>query len=136
MAQQIVPLTPAPNQTFTITLSVDGQPLTLTLSFSYNEIAQYWVMAVADQNGNPLVSNIPLVTGNNPACNILAQFAYLEIGSAFVINQSGTNAVNYPNNLDLGTDFVLIWGDTPTTFGFSTPNVGSGFAPSPAVAAA
>ena len=92
-------------------------------------------MAVADANNVPLVSNIPLVTGNNPACNILAQFAYLEIGSAFVINQTGTTVVNFPNSLDLGTDFILVWGNTPNNFGFSTPDVGSGFAPTPAVAA-
>jgi hypothetical protein len=131
MSQQIVPLTSAPNQTFAITLSVDGEPLTLNLTFRYNEIAKYWGMSAADRNNIPLVVNVPLVTGNNPACNILNQFAYLRIGSAFVINQSGTLALNYPDNTDLGTDFILVWGDTPIAEGSaSPPNSGIAQAPS------
>lgn len=111
--QQLVPLTNAPNQTFAANLSVDGNPLTLNLVFRYNEIAKYWAMTVKDASLNLLVNSVPLVTGNDPACNILRQFGYLKIGSAFVINQSGTKKLNYPNNSDLGTDFVLVWGDTP-----------------------
>src|ERR1035438_5618433 len=112
MSQQVIPLTNAPNQTFSATLNVDGAPLTLQLTFNYNEVANYWSMTVLDKNGNLLLSGVPLVTGNDPACNILKQYSYLQIGSAFVINQSGTKLLNYPNNTDLGTDFALVWGDS------------------------
>lgn len=121
MAQQTLPLTNSPNQSFTSTLQVDGSPLTLAFDFTYNEIALYWTMAVSDQSGVLLVEDIPLVTGNDPACNILKQFAYLKIGSAYVINSSGVTSPDYPNNLNLGTDFILVWGDTPT--GEPNPNV-------------
>lgn len=113
MSQQVLPVTNAPNQTFQASLTVDGAQLLLNLTLRYNEIAKYWVMTVEDQNGNLILDSIPLVTGNDPACNILKQFSYLEIGSCFVINQSGSNVPNLPDNNTLGSSFVCIWGDTP-----------------------
>ena len=35
-----------------------------------------WLLDIGDQNGNPLVCGIPLVTG----CDLLEQYAYLGIG--------------------------------------------------------
>lgn len=113
MQQQIV-LTNAPAQAFTSTLQVDGAPLTLNFVFRYNEVANYWVMRVSDQNDVLLLDSVPLVTGNSPACNILGQFAYLEIGSAYVLNVTGVRDSNFPNSFNLGTGFILVWGDTPT----------------------
>ena len=113
MADQIVPLTNSPNQEFQITLSIDGEDLTLGLSLRYNELAGYWIMAVDDQFSNRLLDSVPLITGAWPAANILGQYAYLAIGSAFVINASNTTAMDYPDSTNLGTDFVLLWGDTP-----------------------
>lgn len=112
MAQQTIQLTNAPNQTVTVSLSVDGQPLTRTLFVHYNEVANYWSVSVFDVNNNLLVV-FPMLTGNDPACNMLRQFSFLEIGSAYVINESGSLSPNYPNNTNLGTGFQLIWGDTP-----------------------
>jgi hypothetical protein len=112
MSQQIIPLTTAPNQSFAITLSVDGASLTLNLAFHYNEVALYWEMDIADASSNPILSAIPLVTGEDPACNLLKQYSYLEIGSAFLINLSGTPGGN-PDNTNLGSSYNLIWGDTP-----------------------
>lgn len=113
MAQQLIPLTNAANQTFGCTPQVDGKPLQLNFTLRYNEIAKYWVMALRDKLNNPIIDAIPLVTGNDPACNVLGQFAYLKVGSAFVLNLSGTKRVNFPDSSDLGSDFVLVWGDTP-----------------------
>ena len=110
---QTIPLNNSPNQTFTSTLSVDGEPLVLGFVIRYNELAFYWLMSIFDQNGDLLLDNVALVTGNDPACNVLGQFAYLGIGSAFVINASGDIAENFPNNSDLGTEFILVWDDTP-----------------------
>ena len=111
--QQLVQVSPLPNQTLAVVLSVDGASLALNLVFHYNEIADYWAMSVYDQNFNLYVDSIPLVTGNDPACNILKQFYYLVIGSCFILNTSGTNPPDYPGNSDLGTNFQIIWGDTP-----------------------
>lgn len=109
---QIVPLTSSPNQTIQVSLSVDGSVLPLFLYFNFNETAGYWVMQVSDANRNVLLTNIPLLCGVFPAANILGQYAYLGIGSAYVLNASGI-AEDSPDDSSLGTDFVLVWGDTP-----------------------
>jgi hypothetical protein len=108
----VIPLSTTANQTLTITPIVDGSPLTLELELNYNEMANYWVMSISNGQGNLLLTSIPLITGSYPAANILGQYGYLEIGSAYIINASNTPLTDYPNNYSLGTDFVLIWGDT------------------------
>jgi hypothetical protein len=113
MADQIIPLSSAPNQLLTVPLFIDGTTVTLRLQVRYNEIARYWVMKISDSMGNVLVDSIPLITGNFPAANLLQQQRYLAIGSAFVVNASGV-AQAYPDNTNLGTDFVLVWSDTPS----------------------
>jgi len=94
-------------------LNVDGKPLPLGFTFKFNEVSGYWVMGIFDRAGVPLLAAIPLLTGDDPACNVLKQYAYLGVGAAFVINVSGTLVRDYPGQNNLGTDFILIWGDTP-----------------------
>ena len=113
MADQIVPLVAAPNQSLSTTVSVDGKSITLRLDINYNEVAGYWVMRVNDTLGNVLIDSVPLLTGEYPAANLLAQSAYLGIGSAYVLNVSNTSKMDYPDNTNLGTDFQLLWSDTP-----------------------
>lgn len=108
---QVVPLSTAPNQTMAVSLSVNGVSLLVKLNLRYNEMAQYWVMDISDSDGNVMVANIPLLTGVFPAANILGQFGYLEIGNAYVLDISNDDARDYPNALDLGTSFLLLWGD-------------------------
>lgn len=141
MSLQLVPVNSSPNQQFTAALTVDGSPLSLNLSLNYNEMAGLWMMSVSDVNNNLLVSSIPLVTGGYPAANLLQQQRYLTIGSAFIINVANLNGsgasvgfnygqggygqgpygggvgfggVDYPDDTNLGTSFVLWWGDTPS----------------------
>jgi len=111
MANQLIPVTNDPYQTLQVLLNVNGNNLRLILTISYNEMANYWELGIADQNGNMLVDNIPLITGDWPAANILDCYQYLEIGSAYVINASNAAENDYPNSSSLGTDFVLLWGD-------------------------
>jgi hypothetical protein len=113
--QQIIPLPnpPQPNLTQTLTLSVDGSPLTLMRVLRYNEIAGYWCETLSDSAGNLLLDSVPLLTGNGPACNILRQYSYLQIGSEYILNVSGSETPNYPNNQNLGSGYLDIWGDTP-----------------------
>jgi len=137
---QQVPVTNAPNQKFTASLQVDVSTLYLNLAIRYNEMAGYWVMDISDSNNNLLVASTPLITGLWPAGNLLQQQAYLRIGSAYIVNVSnkvpigtkglgygeggygegpyggipGFAGVDYPDNTNLGTDFQLWWGDTPT----------------------
>jgi hypothetical protein len=109
---QIIPLTPAPNQTITTTLSVDGNNVVFNLSFNFNEAAGYWVMGIADDANNVILAGMPLVPGQPPESNILSQYAYLRIGSAYLLNISGV-AEDWPSMTSLGVDWNLAWGDTP-----------------------
>lgn len=113
MAQVVVPLTPSMNQSFSITLPIDNANVKLQLSFTYNNPGQYWFMSIT-QNGQLLLDAIPLLTGNYPAGNILHQYSYLGIGSAYIVpaTNSGWNDANFDN---LGTDFLLVWNDTEVT---------------------
>jgi hypothetical protein len=110
MAQQLVPLTQAPNQTFTVQLSVNGNPLTLNLQLSYSAMSGWWQLQIADVQNNVLIASVPLVTGYYPVANILAQYGYLDIGSAYVLN-TGNATTDYPTETSL-TKFSLLWGDT------------------------
>lgn len=108
---QIIPLTTSPNQSLNVALNVDGNVLRLRLTIYFSEMAQYWTMDISDAAGNALVSSVPLITGDWPAANVLAQYGYLKIGSAFVINV-GQVSDDYPNADELGNAFVLLWDDT------------------------
>jgi hypothetical protein len=110
MSLQTIKLSTAPNQKMTVQLTVDGQPLTLGLTLSYMNMAGYWSLGVSDVNGNLLIASVPLLTGAYPSANLLAQYGYLKIGSAYVLN-AGTANTDYPNNSNL-QQFTLIWGDT------------------------
>jgi hypothetical protein len=105
---QIIPLTTAPNQEFDITLPVDGNNINLHFKVNYNEIAGYWVMELTNNETSEVVlSSVPLITGEN----LLAQYEYLGIGSAYV-KRNGSSSLDYPDHSTLGDEFVLVWGDT------------------------
>lgn len=109
MASQIVPLSTDPNQTFQISLAINGGITRLTLTVNYNEMANYWILTVQDVNGVILLASVPLITGVWPAANILEQYQYLNIGSAFILNVGDPN--DYPNADSLGNTFFLLWDD-------------------------
>ncbi len=100
-----------PNQSTRVSLIVDSKPLVLVLGFSYNTYAGWWSMSVADQFGNSLIASVPLLTGVFPAANILAPYSYLQIGSVYVVNQSGA-ASDWPSDTNLATGFTVLWDDT------------------------
>jgi hypothetical protein len=109
---QIVPLSSNPNQSFLANLTVDGAALKLNLSFRFNEIAQYWTMSVADVNNVTILASVPLLTGSWPAANILGQYRYKQIGSCYLLNvTNGGSDLDNPTGQNLGTDFILLWGD-------------------------
>lgn len=114
MASQIVPLTSKPDQTLSVSLSIDESVVTLGLRVRFCEVAGYWVMTVRNSQGVLLADSIPMLASYYPAANLLQQQAYLAIGSAFLINISGVED-NAPTTDNLGTDFLLLWDDTPLT---------------------
>lgn len=111
MVDQVVPLTPVMNQSMSITLSIDNKNVTLGLTFIYNTPGGYWYMSITDDSGNMLLDGVPLVTGDYPAANILDQYSYLGIGSAYVVSTSA-NLDGIPSENNLGTDYYLVWSDT------------------------
>lgn len=101
---QIVPLDNSPNQNFDISLNINGKNQLLNLAFSYNS-GNYWAMSVS-KNDTTIVSNIPLLYGDN----LLRGLEYLEIGSAYLYKLSDTSS-EIPDDKNLGSEFILIWGD-------------------------
>ena len=63
-----------------------------------------WVLDLADQLGNPLVSGIPMVTG----ADLLAQYAYLSFGGALVA-QSDFDWTEPPTFDNLGQTGHIYW---------------------------
>ena len=113
MSAQIIPLDDKPNQSFQVSMDIDGHSLTLDITLRYNAMGAYWTMRIANATtGDIILDSIPLITGDFPAANILGQFPYLKIGSAFVLDVSNSE-LDFPDNQSLGTDFVLAWDDTP-----------------------
>lgn len=111
MSDQVIPLTSSPAQNFSVQLQVDGNPLTLNLGINWSTMAGYWTMTISDALNDLLLDSVPLITGWYPAANILAQYGYLAIGSAYILNSGNSNS-DYPGIDDLGSAFVLLWGDT------------------------
>ena len=81
--------------------------ITLLFRITYNELAKYWLMDISDDEGNMLISALPLV----PAQNILEQFAYMGIGSAYVLPRTQVKE-QWPSAETLTADWYLIWSDT------------------------
>ena len=107
MNYQIIPLNSDPAQSLQTTVSVDGRNITLKLDIRFNDIAGYWVMTISDPATNTvLVSSIPLILSGN----ILEQYSYLKIGSAFLVNVSNSSD-EMPTMFNMGVDFQIWWGD-------------------------
>jgi hypothetical protein len=95
-----IPLTPQA-QVFSIALG--GIPYQFTLMWRDAEMGG-WFIDIADQNANPVVSGIPLVTGTD----LLAQYAYLGFpGTLTVVTAGDPTAI--PTYENLGTTSKLIF---------------------------
>jgi hypothetical protein len=110
MSAQIIPLTTNPNQTFAVQLTVDGATLTLGFVLTYSVMSGWWMMQVSSAQNVVLIASVPLITGYYPSANLLAQYGYLKIGSAYLLN-TGNSTTDYPGANDL-SNFSLLWSDT------------------------
>jgi hypothetical protein len=108
---QIVPVDSSPNQSLQVTLNVNGDNKVVDLRLWYNEVAAYWVLTIIEPvTGNILIDSIPLMSGDYPMGNILASYSYMNLGSLYVVNFAKV-PTDRPDHTNLGTDFLLIWGD-------------------------
>lgn len=103
----IVPLTTSPNQSFTSTIPINGGKIKFNFFLKYNTEQKCWEMDLYDKNKKPLVVSVPLVCG----LNILEQYDYLEIGSAYILKTDPNTMADRPNEYNLGNTFILVWGD-------------------------
>lgn len=111
MADTLVPVTSDPNQSFPVTLNINNTNKDFILKFRYNSVAEYWIMDILDATTNEyFLSSIPLVPGNYPAGNLLSQYNYLKIGSAYII-PDGQISEQYPSEYTLGAGWSLVWSD-------------------------
>ncbi len=109
----IIPLTPEPNQTFNCTIPIDGENRRLSFGLRYNTVAAYWNLTVIDGvSGNILIDAVPLLRGQFPVDNLLEQYSYMKIGSAYLIHQGEQPEGANPDDGNLGTAF-------PNTIGFA-----------------
>lgn len=93
-----VPLTSVP-QTFSIQLG----PTTYNMNLYWNNNAEGgWTLDIADNNNNPIVQGIPIVTG----ADLLAQYGYLNFGGQLVAYTDGDPLVP-PTYTNLGTSSHL-----------------------------
>lgn len=99
----LIPLQPTPQ---TLTISLSGVQYQLTVR--WNETNQSWIIDIADSNGNPILSGIPMVTG----ADLLEQFEYLDIGG-MLLAQTSSNTDAVPTFANLGSDGNLYFVTTP-----------------------
>lgn len=89
----VIPLVPQ-NQEFYVSLN----GTTYHLKVKWNSFQQSWSLYIEDDQQNPILSGVPLVTG----CDLLEQFAYLGLGGAMVV-QSSNNPDEVPDYTSLGS---------------------------------
>lgn len=105
-----IPLSGTP-QVFNIALPMSGS----ALNTAYRLLFQYrnapmggWFMDIMDSNANPIICGIPLV----PGVDLLAQYAYLNLGGAMLVYSDGV--LEAPPTFDnLGSGGHVIWATLP-----------------------
>lgn len=78
------------------------------LTVHWNAYANTWVLDIANENQAPIASGLPLITG----VNLLAQYAYLQIGGMLVV-QTDQTPYALPTATNLGTDSHLYFITSP-----------------------
>ncbi len=108
----LIPLTTEPNQQMQVKIPIDNKNISFLLTIRYNSIGEYWNIDIAEGNtGEILLSGLPLLASEYPAANVLEQYSYLHIGAMYVVKINASVKQENPDVTNLGTDFVLIWGD-------------------------
>ena len=102
----IVPMQAIPNHSFSAVVPIDGGNVNLRFRLMYNELANYWIADISKDDA-VVLAGLPLV----PAQNILEQFGYLGIGSAYIIPRSEAQE-QWPSLGTLSADWYVVWGDT------------------------
>jgi hypothetical protein len=94
-----VPLIPSPQ---TLSISLAGTSYNVTVR--WNDAIQAWVMDLATNAGDKILSGIPLVTGED----LLAPFGYLNLGGQLIV-QTDNNIDAVPTFTNLGSSGNLFF---------------------------
>ena len=106
MSYNVIPLTNAPDSTQDFKITIGGENKHIKLILRYLDRFNVWIADIIDYPTDiPLVNCVPFVTGEN----FLAQYRYLGIGEAYIVNQYPTDLM-HPDNKTLGNTFLLVWG--------------------------
>lgn len=98
--------TPFSQQTFKLTL-VGKRNINILLKLRYHDLYNLWVGDIIDNtSGEDLIVGLPMVLG----INLLEQYSYMDIGEAYLVKTEPSDLMQ-PDNITLGSTFVLIWGD-------------------------
>lgn len=104
-----IPLTCAPYSTQTFRLTLDGgkKNINIKLDLRYQDLYDVWVAAITDNStGELLIDLMPLVCG----VDLLGQYKHLDLGKAYIVPVTDTDLM-MPDNVTLGSTFILVWGD-------------------------
>lgn len=102
---QIIPLRQINNHKFSVALEINGEYKTLYIRQLFNSVVGNWTLDISDEKQD-LITGLPLIPN---AGNILEQYNYMQIGSAWLI-PIGSNT-DFPLWDDIEKDWLLIWGD-------------------------
>jgi len=94
-----IPLVPQPQMFEIVLAGVQYQLLVW-----WNNVNQSWMIDISDSSGNPIVTGIPLVTGQD----LLAPYGYLNFGGQ-LIAQTDFKPGAVPTFKNLGTTGHLYW---------------------------
>lgn len=94
-----VPMTPQPQR---IGITLAGKPW--NLGVYWNDICGKWILDIADQDQQPVLSGIPIVAGTD----LLGQFQHLGFNGSLVV-QTDANVNRDPGYEDLGVGSRLIF---------------------------
>ena len=99
-----IPLISSPQS---LSISLSGVPYNLVVT--WNNPAQTWMLDINDQNNNPIVNGIALITG----ADLLAKYASAGIGGYLVVRSDGDPAA-MPTFTNLGSIAHLYYITEPT----------------------
>lgn len=101
------------NQRSRVIIDIDGRNTVLYVKLRWHVKTEKWMLSLFDEEGNPIIRNIPLVTSRSfPSADLLNQFAYMFMGHVSVLPtvNSPSTMIPYRDNLGVNREWMLVWG--------------------------
>lgn len=106
MSYYEIPLTTTAFSQVTFKLTLGSRNINILLKLRYHDLYKLWAADVVDNStGTELITGMPLI----PGADLLGQYEYLDIGSAYII-AAEPNSLQQPDNETLGSTWILMWG--------------------------